>query len=107
MAMKKLGQPVRLSNFALDSNSGSLHAAQTNVPSRVSSFSALVWGGSVDSLKRTAKASSDKILRHSSSDLLILFMELVTDVFYCATFVFGDKKRKLFATSGVGGNVDS
>ena len=42
MVVKKLGQPVPLSNFIAEVNSGRLQPAQTNTPGRFSSLSGLV-----------------------------------------------------------------
>jgi len=42
MLVKKLGQPVPLSNFICDEKSGSVQPAQTNTPARFSAFNGLV-----------------------------------------------------------------
>lgn len=51
--VKKLGQPVPLSNFIACVNSGCSQPAQAKVPGRFSSFSGLVKGRSVPSLRST------------------------------------------------------
>src|SRR5215208_1068580 len=66
----KLGQPVPLSNLALDSNKDKLHAAQRKVPFRFSSLSGLENGRSVASSKSTAYAFGGSSFRHSSSGFL-------------------------------------
>jgi hypothetical protein len=53
MLVKKLGQPVPLSNFICDVNSGSVQPAQTKTPARFSSFNGLVNARSVPSLRST------------------------------------------------------
>ncbi len=52
--VKKLGQPVPLSNFMSLVNSGAPQPAQTKVPCRCSSYSGLVQARSVPSLRSTA-----------------------------------------------------
>jgi hypothetical protein len=41
ISVKKLGQPVPLSNFICDENNGSAQPAQTNTPARFSPLSGL------------------------------------------------------------------
>ena len=64
---QKLGQPVPLSNFELDENSGRRHPAHANVPRRFSWSSGLLNGGSVSSRRRTANWSGVRSFRHSAS----------------------------------------
>src|SRR5215831_14766814 len=67
MLVKKLGQPVPLSNFISELNSGSAQPAQTKIPTRFSSLSGLLKGRSVASLRRTKNCASDKLCFHSPS----------------------------------------
>ena len=67
MLVKKLGQPVPLSNFICDVNSGSVQPAQTKTPARFSPLSGLVKGRSVASLRRTANWGSGSVCFHSAS----------------------------------------
>src|SRR5437764_12256230 len=53
MLVKKLGQPVPLSYFIFDVNSGRLQPAQTNTPTRFSLLSGLLPGYSVPSSRNT------------------------------------------------------
>ena len=53
MVVKKLGQPVPLSNFISEVNSGRPQPAQTNTPARFSSLSGLVPARSVPSSRST------------------------------------------------------
>jgi hypothetical protein len=53
MLVKKLGQPVPLSNFISDVKCGKPQPAQTKSPRRFSSFSGLLNGRSVPSLRST------------------------------------------------------
>ena len=53
MVVKKLGQPVPLSYFISEVNSGSAQPAQTNTPARFSSLSWLVNARSVPSSRIT------------------------------------------------------
>src|SRR5215471_10138061 len=63
----KLGQPVPLSNFFFDTNSGWPHPAQANVPSRFSQLSAQLPGASVPCPRSTWYCSGVSRRRHSSS----------------------------------------
>ena len=56
VGQQKLGQPVRLSYFVVDGNSGRSQPAQTYVPARASTSSGLEKGGSVPSHPTTSKA---------------------------------------------------
>src|SRR5437868_9616222 len=67
MLVKKLGQPVPLSNFICEVNKGSVQPAQTNTPARFSPFKALEKGRSVASLRKTANWGSGRTCRHSAS----------------------------------------
>src|SRR5258708_10047308 len=68
---KKLGQPVPLSNFVDDSNSGKPQAAQAYMPGRCSLLSGLVPARSVPCLRMTEKVSGGNSFFHSSSERLI------------------------------------
>src|SRR5258708_12601835 len=68
---KKLGQPVPLSNFVDDSNSGRPQAAQAYMPARCSLLSGLVPARSVPCLRMTEKVSGGNSFFHSSSERLI------------------------------------
>src|ERR1700692_3998487 len=68
---KKLGQPVPLSNFVDDSNSGKPQGAQAYMPARCSLLSGLVPGRSVPCLRMTEKVSGANSFFHSSSERLI------------------------------------
>src|SRR5450631_217384 len=68
---KKLGQPVPLSNFVDDSNSGKPQAAQAYMPARYSLSSGLVPARSVPCLRMTEKVSAGNSFFHSSSERLI------------------------------------
>src|SRR5450631_2889654 len=68
---KKLGQPVPLSNFVDDSNSGEPQAAQAYMPARYSLLSGLVPARSVPCLRMTEKVSEGNSFFHSSSERLI------------------------------------
>src|SRR5260370_40512394 len=68
---KKLGQPVPLSNFVDDSNSGKPQAAQAYLPARCSLLSGLVPARSVPCLRMTEKVSGGNSFFHSSSARLI------------------------------------
>ena len=54
MWVKKLGQPVPLSYFIAELNSGSPQPAQANMPGRVSRLSGLLPAGSVASWRSTS-----------------------------------------------------
>src|SRR5947208_1498660 len=69
MLVTKLGQPVPLSNFIAEVNSGSAHPAQANTPGRFSSLSALENGRSVPSSRRTSYTAGESVRFHSSRDL--------------------------------------
>src|SRR6476469_4106672 len=64
---QKLGQPVPLSNFVSEENSGRSHPAQANVPLRFSALSGLVPARSVPCLRSTSYCADVSIRRHSSS----------------------------------------
>src|SRR2546428_3793357 len=64
---QNLAQPVPLSNFVSDENSGCPHAAHTNVPCRFSSFKGLVNARSVPCFRRTPYSSRVSALCHSCS----------------------------------------
>src|SRR5271165_6337840 len=68
---KKLGQPVPLSNFVDDSNSGRPQAAQAYMPGRCSWLSGLVPARSVPCLRMTEKVSGGNSFFHSSSERLM------------------------------------
>src|SRR5690606_8974528 len=68
IVVKKLGQPVPLSNFISDVNNGSAQPAQMNSPGRFSSFNGLENAGSVSSSRSTSNRSSPSRLRHCSSE---------------------------------------
>ena len=53
MLVKKLGQPVPLSYFICDVNSGRAQPAHTNTPARFSLFRGLLPGNSVPSSRST------------------------------------------------------
>src|SRR5215470_11784424 len=63
----KLGQPVPLSNFVFDTNSGCPQPTQTKVPGRFSWFSAQLPGRSVPCRRITWYCSGVSRRRHSSS----------------------------------------
>ena len=63
----KLGQPVPLSNFSRDPNSGRSHPAQENVPGRFSCSSAQLPGASVPCPRITSYCSWVRSRRHSPS----------------------------------------
>src|SRR6266436_162171 len=69
IVVKKLGQPVPLSNFIAEVKSGRLQATQTNTPSRFSALSGLEPGYSVPSSRRTSYCCGVSSLRHSVLDL--------------------------------------
>lgn len=64
--LKKLGQPVRLSNLAAELNSDRAQPAHTKTPFRSSLSSRLVKGYSVRPKRRMAKRSGPRRLSHSS-----------------------------------------
>src|SRR6516165_6354739 len=64
---KKLGQPVLLSYFVSDENSGRSQPAQANVPLRFSSLSGLEPAGSVRCRRSTSYCALVRIARHSLS----------------------------------------
>src|SRR3954466_4423502 len=68
MVVKKLGQPVPLSNFISDVNRGRSQPAQAKMPARFSSLSGLVPARSVPSLRSTLKDSGDRRFDHSWSE---------------------------------------
>src|SRR5262245_38239757 len=78
IVVKKLGQPVPLSNFIFEVKRSSSHPAQTNVPSRCSSLSGLEPAGSVASSRSTANCSAVSIFRHSSSEWRTAWIPAVT-----------------------------
>src|SRR5690606_13140375 len=63
----KLGQPVPLSHFTTERNSGCPQPAQDNVPARFSCSSAQLPGGSVACPRITAYCSGESSARHSAS----------------------------------------
>ena len=65
---KKLGQPVPLSNLAVELNSGSKHPAQTKVPRRCSLLSGLVNARSVPASRRTWYRSAPSKCLHSAGE---------------------------------------
>src|SRR5215510_11296893 len=70
IVVKKLGQPVPLSNFIADVNSGRLQPAQTNTPGRFSSLRGLVKERSVPSRRSTSYCSGVSTCFHSASERL-------------------------------------
>src|SRR5215210_6312095 len=64
---QKLGQPVPLSYFVSDENSGRSQPAHAKVPLRFSWLSGLVLGRSVPCLRSTSYCAGVSSLRHSSS----------------------------------------
>src|SRR5687767_3068184 len=68
MVVKKLGQPVPLSYFIADVNSGKSQPAQAKTPGRFSLFSGLEPGRSVPSSRRMLNCAASKRLRHWSVD---------------------------------------
>ena len=58
--IQKLGQPVPLSNFESDENSGSPQPAHAKVPRRRSASNGLVNGGSVAPRRNTRYCCGDK-----------------------------------------------
>src|ERR671935_1593096 len=68
IVVKKLGQPVPLSNFIAEVKSGRLQPAQTNTPARFSSLSGLVKGRSVPSRRSTSNCAGVRCCFHSASE---------------------------------------
>jgi hypothetical protein len=64
---QKLGQPVPLSNFVFDENSGRSHPTQAKSPARPSCRRGLVNGPSVPSCRSTAYWSAVRSFYHSAS----------------------------------------
>src|SRR6476469_1166177 len=64
---QKLGQPVPLSNFVSEENTGRSHPAQANVPLRFSALSGLVPARSVPCFRSTSYCAGVRRRRHSSS----------------------------------------
>src|SRR5947209_9588061 len=64
---QKLGQPVPLSYFVSEENSGRSQPAHAKVPLRFSALSGLVPGRSVPCLRSTSYCAGVSSLRHSSS----------------------------------------
>ncbi len=67
MVVKKLGQPVPLSNFIAEVKSASPHPAQANTPGRFSRSSGLVPARSVPSWRSTSYAAGGRRFFHSAS----------------------------------------
>src|SRR5712691_11240359 len=70
IVVKKLGQPVPLSNFIAEVKSGKPQPAQTNTPGRFSSLSGLVKGRSVPSRRSTSNCGGVRSCFHSASECL-------------------------------------
>src|SRR2546423_11683770 len=70
IVVKKLGQPVPLSNFIAEVKSGRLQPAQTNTPGRFSSLSGLVKERSVPSRRNTSYCWGVSTCFHSASERL-------------------------------------
>ncbi len=66
--LKKLGQPVPLSNFAADENTGNPQPAHSNMPLRRSLSSGLANGGSVAPRRNTRNCSEER-RRHQPASL--------------------------------------
>src|SRR4026207_349124 len=77
IAEKNRAQPVLLSNFILDLNSGWPQPAQVNVPLPYSLLSGLVKRRSVPSSRTARYCSGVSDLRHSCSDFVSLPMSLL------------------------------
>src|SRR6266487_2442380 len=70
IVVKKLGQPVPLSNFIAEVKSGRLQPAQTNTPGRFSSLRGLVKERSVSSRRSTSNCGGRRSCFHSASECL-------------------------------------
>src|SRR6266850_1377748 len=64
---QKLGQPVPLSYFVSEENSGRSQPAHANVPLRFSALSGLLPARSVPCLRSTSYCAGVRMRRHSSS----------------------------------------
>src|SRR5262245_22857633 len=92
----KLGQPVPLSNFRLETNSGWSQPAQANVPARFSKLRAQLPGASVPCWRMIAYCSGVSSLRHSASVWVTGYC-LVAMTYSCMPFqgVFGRQGRNV------------
>src|SRR5207248_10615091 len=101
MLVTKLGQPVPLSNFIFDVNSGRPQPAQANTPGRCSSSRGLENGRSVPSSRSTSYTAGDNERFHSSRDLL------TTSVGSGAALPFGNSICQLRRISSIDAGVNA
>src|SRR6187431_76051 len=85
MVVKNDGQPVPLSNFIADVNTGQAQPAQTNTPLRFSSLSLLENGRSVPSSRSTLYDSGDRRFFHSSGVSLNGVASAATSAFFASS----------------------